>query len=410
MELRLRILHVIRSIDPRGGGPIEFANSISDEWIALGHHCDILTLDSPTDPVVTNSRLTTFAVGTTASSNVSGHGYGFTSQLVPWIKKHRSLYDFVLVHGLWNYASVGSWRGLRRTGVPYFVFPHGMLDPWFNSNFPFKAVAKRIFWMSFENRVLRDSCGVLFTTTEERDLAGQSFRPYHARSFVVGLGTRDIHGDAVVQRLAFTQRMPQLNGRRFVLFLSRIHPKKGIDLLLHAFARQSKLHPDLDLVVAGPDQVGLQSKLMSLAGDLGIATRVHWPGMLTGDAKLGAFRASEFFALTSHQENFGIAIAEALAMSKPVLITNKINIWRDIEEDQAGIIVNDNIDDVSNGFSQLCIMSSEQRLGLGSNARRCFDQRYDLKRIAVSMIGIMDQAGQSWNTDVNWVAPRTLAN
>jgi glycosyltransferase involved in cell wall biosynthesis len=396
----LRILHVIRSLDPRGGGPIEFMNSISDEWVKSGHGCDLVTLDASNDPLVRRSSLTTFALGTEASSGyVSGQGYGYSPRLVPWLREHASSYDIALVHGLWNYASVGSWRGLRQTGVPYFVFTHGMLDPWFNKAFPIRTAFKTVLWKSIENRVLRDACGVLFTTTEERDLARRSFRPYSARPFVVGLGTRDFLGKAAAQRLAFSQRMPKLNGRRFILFLSRIHPKKGIDLLIRAFAQQAGTQPDLDLVVAGPDQVGLQSSLQSLAENLGVASRVHWPGMLTGDAKLGAFVAAEFFALTSHQENFGIAIAEALALSKPVLITNKVNIWRDIEVDGAGIVVTDDIEGISNGMAELCVMSPEKRAVFSNNARRCFENRYDLRRLAISMVELMHETSISWKSN-----------
>jgi glycosyltransferase involved in cell wall biosynthesis len=394
---QLKILHVIRSLDPKGGGPIEFLKSISAEWNKSGHSCDLVTLDAPFDELVLQSSLRTFALGPEAPQNyVSGQGYGYSPRLVPWLREHASFYDFVILHGLWNYSSFGSWRGLRKVGVSYFVFAHGMLDPWFNQAFPIKTALKRVFWKAFENRVLRDASGVLFTTNEERNLATQSFRPYTARPIVVGLGTRDVEGEAVVQRLAFRQRMPALDGRRFILFLSRIHPKKGIDLLIRAFAEQSEAQRDLDLVVAGPDQVGLQSTLQSLSENLGIGSRVHWPGMLTGDAKFGAFRAAEFFALTSHQENFGIAVAEALALSKPVFITNKVNIWRDIQGDQAGVVVDDNLLGVSRGLSQLCGMSSQQLAVLSTNARRCFEERYDLGRIAASMIDLLRDASSSW--------------
>jgi len=125
--------------------------------------------------------------------------------------------------------------------------------------------------------------------------------------------------------------------------------------------------------------------------------------MLTGDAKLGAFVASEFFALTSHQENFGVAIAEALALAKPVLITDKVNIWRDIEEDGAGIVVTDDIDGVSKGLAQLCVMSLEKRASISNNARRCFENRYDLRRIATSMIELMYDKSRSWNANAKRV-------
>lgn len=394
----LNVLHVIRSLDPRGGGPIEFMKSVSAEWAKRGHQCDLVTLDAPDDPLISSSPFRTFALGGAASRGyVSGEGYGYSKRFVPWIRQHSPSYDFVLVHGLWNYASIGSWRALRGRNVPYFVFAHGMLDPWFNRAFPIKAAVKTGLWKALESRVLRDARGVLFTTTEERDLAEKSFRPYSARPLVVGLGTRDVRDNAEVQRRAFAQRMPELKGRRFILFLSRIHPKKGIDLLLRAFAQQSDVQPDLDLVVAGPDQVGLKSSLQELALNLGIASRVHWPGMLTGDAKFGAFLAAEFFALTSHQENFGIAIAEALALAKPVLITNKINIWRDIEDDDAGVVVNDDSESVSLGVAKLCTLSAPELQLLSRNARRCFETRYDLRQVAISMIDLIYDASLSGN-------------
>jgi glycosyltransferase involved in cell wall biosynthesis len=394
----LKVLHVIRSLDPRGGGPIEFMNSVSAEWARCGHQCELVTLDAPNDPLIENYPFTTFALGANASRGyVSGEGYGYSQRFIPWMRQHSASYDFVLVHGLWNYASVGSWRALRGTAVPYFVFTHGMLDPWFNRASPIKTAVKAALWKALESRVLRDACGVLFTTTEERDLAGKSFRPYRVRPLVVGLGTRDVQDNALAQRHAFAQRMPLLRDRRFILFLSRIHPKKGIDLLLRAFAQQSEVQPDLDLVVAGPDQVGLKSSLQALASDLGVASRVHWPGMLTGDAKFGAFLAAEFFALTSHQENFGIAVAEALALAKPVLITNKINIWRDIKDDEAGIVVDDDAEGVSIGLAQLCALSAQRRQLLSCNARRCFETRYDLQQVAISMLDLIHGASLSWN-------------
>ena len=238
--------------------------------------------------------------------------------------------------------------------------------------------------------MLRDARGVLFTASEERDLASQSFKPYTVRPFVVGLGTRDIAGDPALQRQAFAEAMPQLKGRRFLLFLSRIHPKKGADLLIEGFARQAALSPDLDLVVAGPDQAGLARELQDLSSRLGIASRVHWPGMLTGDVKWGAFRSADLFALTSHQENFGIAVAEALVVGAPVLITRKVNIWREIEEDGAGIVVTDDIDGVSKGVERFCAMSSAARTAMSERARRCFVQRYDIEVVAARLLRLFE--------------------
>ena len=133
----------------------------------------------------------------------------------------------------------------------------------------------------------------------------------------------------------------ELQNRRFLLFLARIHAKKGCDLLIEAFAKIAPAVPDVDLVIAGPDQGGLQAKLQRQADEAGIADRIHWAGMIDGDVKWGALRICNAFVLPSHSENFGIAVVESLAVGRPVLISNQVNIWPEIEADGAGLVEDD---------------------------------------------------------------------
>ena len=383
-------------------------------WIQHGHQRNILCLDPPDAPWVTKSPIKVFAVG--PDSNWYGFlrriipwlRYGYTSNLAAWLKINAKNYDAVIVNGLWNYASYGSWRALHTLDTPYFVFTHGMLDPWFNKAYPTKTFFKKIFWILFEHRVLRDAHGVLFTCEEERRLAAQSFSPYVAREFVVGYGTKDIDGDPEAQRHAFLAQVPQVADRKFILFLSRIHPKKGVDLLIQAFARHAPTFPELDLVIAGPDQTGWKAELERLATDLGVAGRIHWPGMLSGDAKWGAFRSAAFFALPSHQENFGIVVAEAMALSKPVLITNKVNIWREIEADGAGVVVNDDVDAIASGLHRLCSLSPAQRDAIGRKGRACFLSRYDVAENAMQLLTLLHRlaAGQEVSVENTNLIPR----
>nr|WP_246781478.1 glycosyltransferase [Rhodoblastus sphagnicola] len=402
--ISVKVLHVIGSVDPQGGGPIEGVFSSSKVWLDHGHDRHILCLDPPDAPWVQNSAVSTFAVG------ISGRWYqtlrkffpllryGYTPHLTSWLYRYASNYDAVVVNGLWNYASFGAWRGLRKQKTPYFVFTHGMLDPWFNVTYPLKTFFKTIFWKAFEHKVLRDARSVLFTCEEERQLACSSFAPYVARETVVGYGTRDISGDPEQQREAFLERVPEVRGRKFVLFLSRIHRKKGVDLLIDAFGACASSFPEFDLVIAGPDQEGLKVSLQQRAADLGIAERIHWPGMLSGDAKWGAFRAAEFFALPSHQENFGIVVAEAMALGRPVLITNKVNIWREIESDHVGVVVNDDHDGVACGLRIMLGQSQEEREDMGARARRSFLARYDLEKNALDLLEVI---GSKIGMDVN---------
>src|SRR5262249_49614778 len=214
---------------------------------------------------------------------------------------------------LWNYTSLATWKALRGSGVPYFVFTHGMLDPWFRETYPIKHIAKQIVWWMVEGRLLHDARAVLFTTEEERILAQGEFWPWRARGCVVGYGTADVPGDEVAQLTAFRTSLPALGARPFLLFLSRIDPKKGCDILIRSFARTAFANPNIDLVMAGPDRVGWRRRLEEIARAEGIGKRVHWCGMINGDVKWGAYRAAEALVLPSHSENFGVAVAEALA-------------------------------------------------------------------------------------------------
>ncbi len=393
----MKVLHVIGSVDPRGGGPIEGVFSSSEVWSRHGHERHIVSLDPPSASWVSKARTPSDAVGYDSGAYgvlrrfIPWLRYGYTPHLVPWLHANAARYDAVIVNGLWNYASFGAWRALHNMPVPYFVFTHGMLDPWFNRAYPTKTFFKSIFWRLFEHKVLRDAAGVMFTCEEERQLARGSFVPYQAREFVIGYGTRDVSGAPDEQRVAFVAKAPATEGRKLILFLSRIHQKKGVDLLVKAFARHAESHPEYDLMIAGPDQSGLRASLTRLAEELGVAKRIHWPGMLTGDAKWGAFRAAEFFVLPSHQENFGIVVAEAMALARPLLITNKVNIWREVEADGAGIVVDDDVEGVRDGLGRMLAMTAAEQATMGAAARRSFEQRFDLERNALQLLDVIAQ-------------------
>jgi glycosyltransferase involved in cell wall biosynthesis len=173
------------------------------------------------------------------------------------------------------------------------------------------------------------------------------------------------------------------------LFLGRIHEKKGCDLLIHAFAKAAALDPELQLVIAGPDTSGWKQFLVSLASALGIAEKVHWPGALESDAKWGAFRSAEAFVLPSHQENFGIAVAEALACRKAVLISDKVNIWREIVEDGAGLVGIDTIEGMVSVLATWVNSSARDREIMSNRARETFLHRFEITKTAESLMGIL---------------------
>jgi glycosyltransferase involved in cell wall biosynthesis len=358
----------------------------------MGHTHEVVSLDDPDDTEVDAYSFKIYALGSRAPfyrnlrKAVPWLRYGYTPHFVPWLKANRANYDVVIINGLWNYTAFGAWLGLRGGTTPYVVFTHGMLDPWFRKTYPLKHIAKQFFWWFSEGRLLRNAAAVLFTTEDERELARGAFWPYHVKGVVVGYGTANVTGDSVKQVRAFREHLPALGKRKFLLFLSRIHPKKGCDLLIRAFAKIASERPDTDLVIAGPDQVGWKKELQGLAKDHGIADRIHWPGMLVGDPKWGAFYACEAFVLISHQENFGIVVAEAMACAKPVLISEKVNIWREIVAARAGLVAPDTqqgADDLIMKFFQL---SSNEVRSMSMAAQSCFSSHFEISVSAKNVL------------------------
>ncbi len=313
--------------------------------------------------------------------------YGYNPKLVPWLLKNGPRFDAVVLHGLWNYSSYGSWRALRHLNVPYFIFTHGMMDPWFREAHQSKHLAKQLFWLLAEGRVLRDAEAVLFTSEEERLRARNVFRGYTYNESVVLYGTGGPPGDPTGDIQEFSSGYPELDGKKYLLFLSRIHPKKGCDLLLRAFARCQDVIPrDLDLVMAGPDQVGWVRELKTLAANLGIFDRVHWPGMLQGRQKWGAFRRAEAAILPSHQENFGIAVAEAMACSTPVLISDKVNIWREVMKAEAGLVEADTAGGTERLIRGFFAMSEQERQRMRGSARNGFLQYFEIEAAGLDLM------------------------
>ena len=392
--LGLRILETLASADPASGGPLEGLYRHAEVWRAKGHSCELATLDPPDAPYLTAAPIRIHALGTTRPRGPAPlRHYGYVPGYVAWLKAHAADYDAIIVNGLWNYSTMGARLALTGGATPYFVFSHGMMDPWFRQANPLKHAAKQAFWLFNEGPLVQGARAVLFTTEEEKVTSRRVFKPYRIREEVVGYGTSDVSGDADAQRAAFRARLPELGGRRYLLFLSRIHQKKGCDLLIEAFASAAARMPDLDLVIAGPDQVGWRRQLEAIAAAAGISRRVHWPGMLSGDVKWGAFRGCEAFILPSHQENFGVVVVEALACARPVLISNKVNIWREVADAGAGIVETDTLDGTMRLIDRFAELDAGARDAMAAAGRRLFLDRYTIDGAAATLLDVIRQKG-----------------
>lgn len=402
---RLRILNVTSSVNPSLGGISESILRLSTTLEKMGHHVEIVSVDDPQNEWKKSINLTL---------HLQGPPQGFfehSDRFSKWLEENVARFDVIISHGIWRFSSRETRRVALHVGRPYFLFVHGMLDPWFKRYYPVKHFLKSFYWWLTEYAVLRDAASVLFTCEEERELAWQSFRPYRCRQSVVPLGTSPPPDDAENQRQVFHQKFPELEDKRTILFLGRLHVKKGCELLLSAFlkllqSRSSEQRKELHLMMAGPsfhpDYLNDLHKIAAQCEALSPGS-VSFPGMLTGDLKWGALRQAEIFVLPSHQENFGIAVVESLACSTPVLISRPVNIWREIESSDAGLVDEDTEEGCLRLLNHWFSLSSERRKEMQNHASECFTQKFEITQTASILIETVNSLGLS--NDSNFSKP-----
>jgi glycosyltransferase involved in cell wall biosynthesis len=383
----MRLLRVIASMDPVTGGPCQGIRNLIPELEKIGVSNEVVSFDEPASNFLRHDPFPIHALGRSRGR------WCYHPRLIAWLVENLPRFDAVIVHGLWLFSSHAvrsAARRLRNGAVPpVCVMPHGMLDPYFQRDRSRRTKALRnwIYWKVIESKVVNDADALLFTSEQELQLARESFRPYRPkREINVGYGVAEPPSATPAMREAFLSKSIGLGDRPYFLFLSRIHEKKGVDLLIRAYADVYQSEPASPtspvLVIAGPLNSDFARAMQNLAAELCPRDAVFWPGMLSGDAKWGAFHGCEAFALPSHQENFGIAVAEALACGKPVLISNQVNIWREIEAAGGGVVAADSDEGVRENFQRWRKLSDSEKEEMGRQARVCHEKHFAVRRAA----------------------------
>ena len=372
-----RILHVASSLDPTRGGPSESLRMFCCAHVRAGNQVEVITADDPAADFVHIPGVEVHAFGPDRMERLN---YRYTPQLVPWLRANVQRFDSVIANGLWQYQTVAVRKAVygRR---PYAVFSHGMLDPYFRDRYPLKHLKKLAYWVLHEAKNLNCANAVLFTSEEEKRVAAEGFPFRNFRRIVIPYGTMGpLEGDAEEMRQEFAAAFPAIQGHPYLLYLSRIHPKKGCDLLIEAFARMAP--PEMHLVMAGHDEANWRPELEAIAERLGVTGRIHWTGSIRGKIKWGAFYGAEAFILPSHQENFGIAVADALAAGVIPLISNKINIAPEIASDNACLMEPDTLGGTMKLIERFSAMSLDERAAMRTRSLDCYRRRYALTNSA----------------------------
>jgi glycosyltransferase involved in cell wall biosynthesis len=384
-------------MNPTTGGPCQGIRISTKELEKYGIYREAVTLDDPSSEFLGKDNFLIHALGPGITA------WCYNSQLLPWLLLNLQRFDIVIVNGLWQYHGYALYKALQilkkdaTNKVPgYFVMPHGMLDPYFQKarHRTIKAIRNWFYWKLIESKLVNNARGLLFTCETEMELARTTFRPYSPqKEYNVGYGTPEPPTYSDKMQKAFLEKCPQCEGKPYLLFLSRIHHKKGVDILIKAYREiqneKLKIKNELPiLVIAGP---GLETKYgkkikKMVDNDALAKDKIFFTGMLTGDAKLGAIYGCEAFILPSHQENFGIAVVEALACAKPVLISTEVNIWKEIIFNGAGIVGGDTVAGVKEILQHWINLSQPEKQIMAKNAKKTFENCFEISQVSKSFL------------------------
>jgi len=304
-------------------------------------------------------------------------------------------FDLMHLHSLYMYHDRAGAAAARRAGIPYIVRPHGTLDPYI---FKRRRTRKAVFEWWFQNRVLEQAAALHYTTEDEWRLAAPVSR--NTYGFVVPNGLDTDEFANLPAEGVFRAKHPEIGNRSIILFLGRLNFKKGLDLLAPAFGQVLEAGHDAHLVIAGLDD-DMAEKTRGWLADANALDRTTFTGMITGDEKLSALVDASMFVLPSYSENFGIAVAEAMACGLPVVISDAVNIWPEVQSADAGLIGPCEIEATARNMMQI-LENPGRAAEMGTNGIGLVRDRYSWDGIAPTLEKAYEDVLAGRNSELTW--------
>jgi glycosyltransferase involved in cell wall biosynthesis len=369
----LRVLHVISSIDTASGGPARAVFDLALAARLLGHEVCICTSDygGPKVDYADYER-----AGIEVKMFPVSHPWLLecSLELGKYIEDNIGYYDIVHVHSLYLYHDWAVYRQACRQGVSYILRPHGTYDPVIRER---KVAAKWILERLFQEQVTYGAMGIHYTSDDEQRLSNCQNRT----SWVVPLPMRmeEFDGMPADEHFKATHRIKS----DYMLFLGRLAWKKGLDILIRSFADFAKIHPQAELVVAGPDY-GEEEKIRTLVRSKALESKVHFVGVLDGAERVAAYRNAKLFVLPSRGENFGRTAAEAMIVGTPIVMTNCVGIWQLCQQEDAALIVQADEKSLLAGLLESWQSESSSKARAG-RARTLVESQFGLQRVGEAL-------------------------
>lgn len=376
----MNIAHIISSLDPAGGGPAAVVGRLASAQGTLGHEVHILTTPDPRRIEAVEQSLRDIP-GIAAVHRHDLPPLGLKQALFGIPQEWRKMIgrmEVLHLHGVWEPLLLGAARAAMKMKIPYAITPHGMLDPW---SLRQKSMKKRLALMLGYRQMLNCAAFLHALNKDEAQLLKPLGLKCSTEVIPNGVFLEEFSNLPSAQQ--FRHRVPGLDDWPYILFLSRLHFKKGLDYLAGAFKEVAAKRPDIHLVVAGPDG-GAEASFRQDIESAGLQARAHLVGPLYGSDKLEALAGAACFCLPSRQEGFSIAITEALACGLPVVISENCH-FPEVEEVGAGKVVPLNVQAIAEALLEV-IINTESAVQMGEAGQKLVTDRFTWPVIASKAI------------------------
>jgi len=384
----LKILHVIPSVAPRYGGPSKAVYTMCRALQDRGIEVLIATTNADGSeelPVALGEKIVYQGAPTIFFPRQWSEALKYSRPLALWLEQNVKIFDFAHIHAVFSHACVAAARACRKNVVPYMVRPLGTLDPW---SLKQKSVRKRLFWHLGVKRMLTGASAIHYTSDEEKRLVETGLGLSGGVVVPNGLDLSFISHKTGRRTEPFDEPQSEIGRGPYVLALSRIHPKKGFELLIESFAalKKSGLFGSWRLVFAGDGDAGYVDQLKALARRSGLSGDALFVGWLEGDRKYAALKDASLLAMPSYQENFGISLIEAMACGVPVLVSPHVNLAPEIEKAGAGWVAALGENELTNVLAE-ALGNEQERWRRGNNGRELAGG-YGAAKVAIKLIDL----------------------
>ncbi|MBW4522132.1 MAG: glycosyltransferase [Scytolyngbya sp. HA4215-MV1] len=380
----MKILLVVPAIGAVYGGPSKVALELAEALGKQGISLDLVTtnangasdLDVPLYTWVNSGsyRIQYFA-------HWHWKDYKISSSLTAWLFRHVTEYDLVHTNALFSYPILVTHWACQWHQVPYVMSPHGMLEPWALS---YKAWKKKLYYTLLEKNALKKASAIQMLATSEAE--NTQHLNLSTPFVIVPNGIEPIDLENFPDSELFYQHFPTTKNKTLILFLGRIDPKKGLDLLATAFAKVHQQFPHTHLIVAGPDNVGFLPKVQQFFVDAGCLEAVTFTGMISGSLKYAALAAASVYVSPSYSEGFSLSILEGMAAGLPCVFTTGCN-FPEAKIAQAAYVVEADSQQIADALIE-CLKHPQQMKAMGDRARKFILETYTWDRIASQLIKI----------------------